>query len=793
MSNNENLLRYNIRKEFEAAKSREAQLSLIRHLVTDVKEQLATSATSTSQPSIHSAPRVYYGPASSATLLCNTIRPASRRQFGNVKFLPLSRPSKAFNALPRPNTRTSFTGNFSEYGDNKIDFTKAYLPGKRIGATSDDIVSKSRNQSSSSVDFKRLKNITRNEFRRVDQFEKEIKPAGSRGSTAEQRAAKDTLTTDNETCRRCLQREERNISAVVPRKTGSLQRAFEASKERTTKNVQSERLTTASASGSAVEYEYVPGSVGDKTACHFKSTLNQQLKAELIGQTPTTSGRVNRESAQLNASTIGKDRPTEPLTATAKIKVPINSASLNEKEKYSKSSAAEPSSKQIQEIIPSAHTTRPNKRQDMVPQKHIINRNIKYFTDQGLTPLLCAFRNLNWKDYANKGRWNMFWGNVNTARALYQPGQRHYFTDDQLVNHFPSCYQLSRKDNMTKNIKKYRNDLYHANDPLGKKDRHGNFVYLDLIAPTYLLPFDFNSFVTEFRKHGGLWIVKPCNGCQGQGIYLVNQLEQAKRWQERAIAEVANSVQDNEAYQGFLISRYIANPLLIDGKKFDLRLYVLVTSFKPLRCYYYRQGFCRFCAKRYSPDSATIDDKFMHLTNVAIQKQKSDYNHSHGNKWNVKTFRLYLERVFGRGRTDALFDRIFWMIVQSLKAALPLMDSERHCYEMYGYDCLIDAHLKPWLLEINASPSLEESTPIDRINKTNLLMDTMRMAMYERCPGLIGIKEKRPDGSDMPLGDYEILYLEPPSPRPHLEKRKADAVIAGQRDSSIQGRPRWNI
>ena len=114
------------------------------------------------------------------------------------------------------------------------------------------------------------------------------------------------------------------------------------------------------------------------------------------------------------------------------------------------------------------------------------------------------------------------------------------------------------------------------------------------------------------------------------GIFLLNQLDQAKRWQEKALVEIASCVQDNEAYQGYMISRYISNPLLIDGKKFDLRIYILVTSFKPLRCYYYRQGFCRFCATRYRPDVGNIDDKFMHLTNVAVQKQKKGYNRSHG-------------------------------------------------------------------------------------------------------------------------------------------------------------------
>ena len=66
--------------------------------------------------------------------------------------------------------------------------------------------------------------------------------------------------------------------------------------------------------------------------------------------------------------------------------------------------------------------------------------------------------------------------------------------------------------------------------------------------------------------------------------------------------------------------RYIDNPLLIGGKKFDLRLYVLVLSHRPLKVYMCRHGFARFCSVRFTTEVAELDNMFVHLTNVAIQK-----------------------------------------------------------------------------------------------------------------------------------------------------------------------------
>ena len=76
--------------------------------------------------------------------------------------------------------------------------------------------------------------------------------------------------------------------------------------------------------------------------------------------------------------------------------------------------------------------------------------------------------------------------------------------------------------------------------------------------------------------------------------------------------------------------------------------------------------------------------------------------------------RLYLEATRGKETTDRLFVKMNQLIIHSLLACQNVIINDRHCFECYGYDLLIDDDLKPWLVEVNASPSLSASTQSDR-------------------------------------------------------------------------------
>ncbi|XP_074127988.1 polyglutamylase complex subunit TTLL1 isoform X4 [Sminthopsis crassicaudata] len=375
---------------------------------------------------------------------------------------------------------------------------------------------------------------------------------------------------------------------------------------------------------------------------------------------------------------------------------------------------------------------------------------VKWVTDIEKSVLINNFEKRGWVQVTENEDWNFYWMSVQTIRNVFSLEAGYRLSDDQIVNHFPNHYELTRKDLMVKNIKRYRKELEKEGSPLAEKDENGKYIYLaqspypgshqalhrrpvrqratgaeagsprglrlwapsklcplcgpaDFVPVTFMLPADYNLFVEEFRKSpSSTWIMKPCGKAQGKGIFLINKLSQIKKWSRDSKTSSFVSQSSKEAY---VISLYISNPLLIGGRKFDLRLYVLMSTYRPLRCYVYKLGFCRFCTVKYTPSTSELDNMFVHLTNVAIQKHGDDYNPIHGGKWTVNNLRLYLESTRGKEVTGKLFDEIHWIIVHSLKAVAPVMNNDKHCFECYGYDIIIDDKLKPWLIEHGQRPN----------------------------------------------------------------------------------------
>ncbi|KAM7158025.1 tubulin polyglutamylase TTLL5 isoform 11-T12 [Molossus nigricans] len=277
-------------------------------------------------------------------------------------------------------------------------------------------------------------------------------------------------------------------------------------------------------------------------------------------------------------------------------------------------------------------------------------------------------------------------------------------SEAQKVNHFPRSYELTRKDRLYKNI-------------IRMQHTHG-FKAFHILPQTFLLPAEYAEFCNCYSKDRGPWIVKPVASSRGRGVYLINNPNQI-------------SLEEN-----ILVSRYISNPLLIDDFKFDVRLYVLVTSYDPLVIYLYEEGLARFATVRYDQGAKNIRNQFMHLTNYSVNKKSGDYVscddpevEDYGNKWSMSAMLRYLKQE-GRD-TTALMANVEDLIIKTIisaelaiaTACKTFVPHRCSCFELYGFDVLIDSTLKPWLLEVNLSPSLACDAPLDLKIKASMISD----------------------------------------------------------------------
>ncbi|XP_040160140.1 tubulin polyglutamylase TTLL13-like isoform X1 [Anopheles arabiensis] len=277
----------------------------------------------------------------------------------------------------------------------------------------------------------------------------------------------------------------------------------------------------------------------------------------------------------------------------------------------------------------------------------------------------------------------------------------------QKVNHFPGMFEICRKDLLARNL-----------------NRMLKLFPLDyqIFPKTWCFPADLGDAVAYSRTHRSkTFILKPDQGSQGKGIFLTKNLKEINP-KDRMICQV-----------------YITKPLLIDGYKFDLRVYTLITSTDPLRIFVYNEGLARFATNKYKEPCVTnASNTFMHLTNYSVNKYSRTFSNDDeaGSKRRFST----LNRILTSEGYDIaeLWSNIDDVIVKTVMSAWPMLkhtytasfpthDIIQACFEVLGFDILIDHKLKPYVLEVNHSPSFHTDEAIDKEIKEALITDTFIM------------------------------------------------------------------
>lgn len=134
-----------------------------------------------------------------------------------------------------------------------------------------------------------------------------------------------------------------------------------------------------------------------------------------------------------------------------------------------------------------------------------------------------------------------------------------------------------------------------------------------------------------------------------------------------------------------------------------------MTGWNPLKIWMFDEMYIRFGAEDYDMDF--IYNRFMHLTNNSITKHSTSEIKFKGNMWTQEDFISYIKSECGEDMWNKkILGKIKKIIIKSLQSAEDSVVHRENSFEIFGYDFMIDANLRPWLIEINTSPAMDYST-----------------------------------------------------------------------------------
>ncbi len=245
-------------------------------------------------------------------------------------------------------------------------------------------------------------------------------------------------------------------------------------------------------------------------------------------------------------------------------------------------------------------------------------------------------RELQWKLTNEHNLWNIFW--TDSIMGVSFCLTMHRF---QKINHFPGMMEICRKDLLARNLNRMLKIFPQE---------------YNIFPKTWSLPSNYADALNYSLKHKNkTYIIKPASAAQGRGIYLTQSLKDIQM-------------------DGMVCQVYLKRPLLIDGLKFDLRVYALITSLDPLRIYIYNEGLTRFATKPYAlPTKSNTGNTFMHLTNYSLNKLSETFSkdQEQGSK---RTF-SNLNRILSMNGYDVqmLWNEIDEIVVKTVISALPVL------------------------------------------------------------------------------------------------------------------------
>ncbi|EGR29319.1 tubulin-tyrosine ligase family protein, putative [Ichthyophthirius multifiliis] len=223
-------------------------------------------------------------------------------------------------------------------------------------------------------------------------------------------------------------------------------------------------------------------------------------------------------------------------------------------------------------------------------------------------------------------------------------------------------------------------------------------------------------------KGNNVWIIKPADNNRGRGIQIFNNLQQLNKilqeYQEKHIQMIQSQIQKENIYNlfkkknnqisKFVIQKYIEEPFLINERKFDIRIW------------------------------NSLKNNIIHLTNNAIQQNSKKYGQQEqGNQLSFEQFQNYLKQkninINFQMKIIQRIKEIISLSFNSVKNKINILE-RKYCFEIFGYDFIIDNYFNTWLIEVNTNPCLEQSSEIVSNLLKRMLDDAFKLTIDVHYP-----------------------------------------------------------
>lgn len=238
----------------------------------------------------------------------------------------------------------------------------------------------------------------------------------------------------------------------------------------------------------------------------------------------------------------------------------------------------------------------------------------------------------------------------------------------------------------------------------------------------YVLPQERKEMLQEMTTSGkggkkkSYWITKPRNGEAGSGIRV---------W-EAGDPKLVEMVRTSDKFPRSVVQRYLADPLLVGGYKFHMRIHLAITNLQPLKAFVQINGQCLFATKPYTLSAKTLGENFdppVHVTNMGLNATEANKENflkkkpviGPGQQIRVRELEEHLSKTrpgsFEHAKVWAQITTIARETAEYISKSRAIrkhgsLVKDRH-FELLGMDLMLDNDLKVWMCETNPDPGLD--------------------------------------------------------------------------------------